>query len=248
MQLSDVRLIEFDELTIAVPSVDYPWIMEWDWEVDSRKQVTRLHRGSRVNLYHEILRRHPDDELLYSLGGAQVDALFRDAPVYQDMLRFWAHRVEFGAARGIVPPCAMQLLGTSLSSLLHLFDEWVTEGREYSFRPDPDGLTPGSIYQRRMRRYPSVRTLREFLAEYTGDWEEDDAAPAGAVPLKFEDLAVRAISQCINLLLLHENGPGADLQEIWAIYDDAGYPLGALGAAAHALVESYPTPGPTTLR
>lgn len=241
------RFLEFDSLTIAVPEVDYPWISEWEWEAEEETgQVFRLQGGAPILLYHQILRRHQVDRLLYILSNEQLEKCYGDFEEAHTLQQLWEERMALGEEAGMIPPPPLETLGCALSGALHLYLEWYYAGLVYSYQSDPEGITPGQIFSRRRRGKIPYETLGDFFQELSGDWEPDEESPAGMIPMLYDDLMVRMMVQVVGLLLTRYNTK--DPEEVWNFFEEREMPIGQMAATVHAMVDCYPLPSEEELR
>jgi hypothetical protein len=235
MTSSDHRVLEVDGMRTVVPASDYPWIMEWDWEVDSSMEITRLSQEGRVNLYHEILKRHTDDELFYVLNTRQVHAVFGNTVEFQTLLAGWAELLEARSTPGYKPPNPLEVVSVGLTSALYYLFEHLSTGIEYSYTPDTEGGGSGALFRRRMRRPPKLRNLGDFLDLCCGEWGEDED---GEYPLTYGDILGFAADEFLTFIVQRDNGSEVSVEDVEDAFS-GDYTLEALLEDAIEVVAQY---------
>lgn len=245
----EYRYLEFENGTVAVPAGDYPWITEWDWDLDEESgQVVRLNGGIRIVLFHEILKKHRNDEedRQFILSPEQLDAVFAGDEAYLRLLSDWSDRNQIGADQHVVLPNPSVVVGACLTQLIYFYYDWLYKGLVFKFQSDEDPMVPGSIHGRRRRKPCAHRRMAEFLEELTGDWDQSDDSPTGMVPMRFFDVAAYAIADVLGEILESEN-EGRQAPELWQVFEEAGKSLEVLVLDIRDLLRVYPLPVEPTL-
>lgn len=186
IELRDLALP--DGRKIPVDTRIYPMLMEWDWRFDPKRQMVVRQDG--MTLYHEQLRLSKDAEMLPTLDGGAIRALFGHYPVWREYVSLSARQREFALwTLNVNTPNHQELISEGLTVALTAFFRWRAGGEAFV----ADSSLPGPMKAEAIVPDEVPATLRDFLEhELTGRWVADSRAPAGVAPETHRDV-VRTI-------------------------------------------------------
>jgi hypothetical protein len=242
MKPEGFRLIEFDDVAVAVPEADYPWITEWFWELDEDTgHLYRIETDRAIVLYHEILKRHRFDGIFVALTDWQLERMLGNHPSFAKLLGEWSDRAVVANDIGVSLPDPLEVLSYSLTSALYFYTDWYETGLTYTHHPDADGITPGSIYGRR-RRPPIYTTLGDFMVELTGHWVFDEDSGCGLCPQTYADAIGQIVVEAFNTLVAEGNDNTHDVIGVWEEFARRESPLDVPIVLIHQLLQTYRLP------
>jgi hypothetical protein len=219
----ECELVLTDGTPIMVETRHYPYLSEWEWEVDPTldEVVRRREDGRRVLIYEEQVRWQAlryGEHVKYELQRPALRRLFSHGEAFRSLV-FAAQAQRFLTEEqfeGGTTPTGLEILGRGLSRVLALYFEW--------------------------ERTVPVDTPVPFAT--LGDWMEAETGlilPNGAEDT-FRRHALKAVYRGWRRLIRELSGRKTDVGEVEATLNEEGLLVLPVLRAALELIATYPIP------